>query len=59
MPETFDDKPFETVERLADSVRSWRAGTGFRSLRQALCNSPFMSLIVEANAKGRTLMAPP
>jgi hypothetical protein len=59
MLQTFDDKPFETVERLADLSALWRAGRGFQSLPQPLCNSPFMSLIVEAKAKGRTLMALP
>jgi hypothetical protein len=44
---------------LRGPVRFWRVGTGFRFSRQPLCNNPFMSLIVEVNAKGRTLPVSP
>jgi hypothetical protein len=48
-----DDKPFKPVEGLA--ARSWRAGTVAWSALQPLCSNPFMSLMVAAKAKGRTL----
>ena len=57
--EPFDDKPFETVERLADLSALGALEQRYRSSRQPLCNNPFMSLIVEAKAKGRTLMVSP
>ena len=54
-------KPTNVKRALANSEPSTH-GTperGFPSSRQPLCNSPFMSLIVEAKAKGRTLMVSP
>ena len=59
MLEPVDDKPFETVERLADLSALGALEQRFASQRQPLCNSPFMSLIVEAKANGRTLMVSP
>ena len=57
--QTIDDKTFETVESLADLSALGALERWLRSSRQPLCNSPFMSLIVEAKAKGRTLMVSP
>ena len=57
--QAIDDKPFEAVEGLADLSALGALERGLRFSRQPLCNSPFMSLMVDANANGRTLMASP
>ena len=55
--QAIDDKPFEPVERFAD--RFWRVGTAGSFAVQPLCSNPFMSLMVAAKARGRTLVASP
>ena len=54
MLETVDDNLHEAVERLTE-LRSTGLGQRlFGSVRYALCNRAFMSLMVEENASGGT-----
>jgi hypothetical protein len=56
--EMIDEKSKQTMLRRGPG-RGLLAARRLRSAYQPLCSSPFMSLIVAANASGRTVAASP